>query len=233
MSQDQTAPRRIADLSNDDKPREKAIAKGIRVLSDAELLALLIGGGVPGKSAIDLAREILLSCNGSLNQLSQLSISAISRRFKGIGPAKATTIAAALELGARSLTSTTPVETIRQSSDAWRYLLSKMKNLAHEEFWVIFLRRNNSIIIAEPVSSGGSAATYVEPRMIVKKALDHNASALIVAHNHPSGNMNPSPQDDELTRRIKNAASVLDIPLHDHIIVTASGFYSYADNGRI
>ncbi|MDE6100871.1 MAG: DNA repair protein RadC [Paramuribaculum sp.] len=225
--------RRIADLNNDDKPREKALAKGIRTLSDAELLALLIGGGVPGKSAIDLAREILDACDNSLAHLSQMSIQSISRRFVGIGPAKATTIAAALEIGARSGSADKEVTVIRQSSDAYRCLLPKMRNLPHEEFWVIFLRRNNSVIICEQISSGGSAATYVEPRMIVKKALDNMASAIILGHNHPSGNLRPSIQDDTLTKRIKDAASLLDIAVHDHIIVTPEGFYSYADEGRI
>ncbi|MCM1349101.1 MAG: DNA repair protein RadC [Firmicutes bacterium] len=225
--------RRIADLSPDDKPREKAWHKGIRVLSDAELLALLIGGGVPGKSAIDLAREMLASCNGSINQLAQMSIQAISRRFKGIGPAKATTIAAAIELGSRRNSSNDRVEVIKQSADAYRILLSHMQNLSHEEFWVLFLRRNNSVISIDMISSGGSAATYVEPKMIVKKALDHNAAAMILGHNHPSGNTTPSSQDDALTRRIKEAAATLDIPLLDHIVVTAQKFYSYADNGRL
>lgn len=228
-----THPRRIADLNSDDKPREKALANGIRALSDAELLAILIGGGIPGKSAIDLAREILASCNGSLTHLSQMSIASMARRFKGMGPAKATTVAAALELGVRSGNHTGPVSHIRQSSDAYRFLLAKMKNLAHEEFWTIFLRRNNSIIITERISTGGSRATYVEPRMIVRKALDHNASAIIVSHNHPSGNVEPSPEDDNLTQRIKEASALMEIPLHDHIIVTVNGYYSYADQGRL
>lgn len=234
MKQDSNAAsRRIADLSDDDKPREKALAKGIRVLSDAELLALLIGGGVPGKSAIDLAREILDACDNSLSQLSQMSIQAISRRFVGIGPAKATTIAAALEIGARSGSAEEEVSVIRQASDAYRCLLPKMRNLPHEEFWTIFLRRNNSVIICEQISSGGSSATYVEPRMIVKKALDNMASAIILGHNHPSGNLRPSSQDDALTKKIKEAAALLDITVHDHIIVTPSGFYSYAEEGRL
>lgn len=230
---DNRPTRRIADLSADDKPREKAWNKGIRSLSDTELLALLIGGGMPGKSAIDLAREILDACDRSIDRLSQMSLQAISNRFGGIGPAKATTIAAAIELGSRRLAHTAKVEIIRSSADAYNYMLPKMINLPNEEFWVILLRRNNSIIRAENISTGGTAATYVEPRAIVKKALDNTASGIILAHNHPSGNTMPSAQDDALTRRIKQAAALFDIPVLDHLVVTAEGFYSYADNQRI
>lgn len=229
----QTVSRRIADLNNDERPREKALSKGIRSLSDAELLALLIGGGVPGKSAIDLAREILGACNGSINQLAQLSIKAISSRFTGIGPAKATTIAAAIELGSRRKQTDGKLSSIRTSADACEYLRDKLENLPHEEFWVLFLRRSGSVIAAEPISSGGSAATYVEPKMIVKKALDNMAASVILAHNHPSGNLTPSAQDDALTRKIKSACSLMDINVLDHIIVTYAGHYSYADEGRM
>lgn len=225
--------RRIADLNDDDRPREKAIAKGIRALSDAELLAILIGGGVPGKSAIDLAREILDSCNKSINDLSQLSIADMSRKFAGIGPAKATTIAAAIELGSRRSTTATKVSRIRTSADAYNYIKSRVENLPTEEFWALFLKRDNSIRMAECISAGGTAATYVEPKIIVKKALDYLASGVILVHNHPSGNLKPSAQDDSLTRRIKEACKVLDINVLDHLIVTASGFYSYADEGHL
>ncbi len=229
-----TAPRRrIADLSDDERPREKAMAKGIRSLSDSELLALLIGGGVPGKSAIDLAREILDSCGGSINQLAQLSIKAISSRFTVIGPAKATTIAAAIELGSRRKMTDVKITSVRTSADAYDCVRDKLENLPHEEFWTLFLRRSGSIIVAENISSGGSGATYVEPKMIVKKALDNLAASVILVHNHPSGNLMPSAQDDALTKKIKNACSLLDINVLDHIIVTASGFYSYADEGRM
>ncbi len=229
----QSISRRIADLNNDERPREKALSKGIRSLSDTELLALLIGGGVPGKSAIDLAREILNSCNGSINQLAQLSIKAISSRFTGIGPAKATTIAAAIELGSRRKLTDGKISSIRTSADAYNCVRDKLENLPHEEFWVLFLRRSGGVISAEPISSGGSAATYVEPKMIVKKALDNLAASVILAHNHPSGNLAPSAQDDALTRKIKSACSLLEINVLDHIIVTSTGFYSYADEGRM
>lgn len=225
--------RRIADLNDDDRPREKAIAKGIRALSDAELLAILIGGGVPGKSAIDLAREILDSCNKSINELSQLSIADMSRKFAGIGPAKATTIAAAIELGSRRSTSGAKISRIRTSADAYSYIKQYVENLPTEEFWAMFLKRDNRVRMAERISSGGTAATYVEPKLVVKKALDYLAAGVILVHNHPSGNLNPSVQDDALTRRIKEACKLLDINVLDHLIVTASGFYSYADEGRL
>lgn len=225
--------RRIADMSEDEKPREKALQQGIRTLSDAELLALLIANGTRGKSAIDLAKEILDSCGGSIDQLSQMSIKAISSRFRGIGIAKATTIAAAVELGSRRKSGRDARKMIKTSTDAYDYIRCKLENLPVEEFWVIFLRRNNSIIMAERISSGGASATYVEPRQIVKKALDNMASSIILAHNHPSGNLHPSVQDDKLTARIKDAARLLDIPVLDHLIVTPSSYYSYKDESRL
>lgn len=233
MSENVTPTRRIADLNGDERPREKAMAKGIRSLSDAELLAILIGGGVPGKSAIDLAREILDSCNKSINELSQLSIADMSRKFNGIGPAKATTIAAAIELGSRRSSTVTQVKQIRQASDAYSYIKQYVENLPTEEFWVMFLKRDNSVRMAECVSAGGTSATYVEPKLVVKRALDYLAAGVILVHNHPSGNLKPSQQDDTLTHRIKEACKLLDIAVLDHLIVTASGFYSYAEEGRL
>lgn len=233
MSENVTPTRRIADLNGDERPREKAMAKGIRSLSDAELLAILIGGGVPGKSAIDLAREILDSCNKSINELSQLSIADMSRKFNGIGPAKATTIAAAIELGSRRSSMVSQVKQIRQASDAYSYIKQYVENLPTEEFWVMFLKRDNSVRMAECVSAGGTSATYVEPKLVVKRALDYLAAGVILVHNHPSGNLKPSQQDDILTHRIKEACKLLDIAVLDHLIVTASGFYSYAEEGRL
>lgn len=233
MSENVTPTRRIADLNGDERPREKAMAKGIRSLSDAELLAILIGGGVPGKSAIDLAREILDSCNKSINELSQLSIADMSRKFNGIGPAKATTIAAAIELGSRRSSTVSQVKQIRQASDAYSYIKQYVENLPTEEFWVMFLKRDNSVRMAECVSAGGTSATYVEPKLVVKRALDYLAAGVILVHNHPSGNLKPSQQDDTLTHRIKEACKLLDIAVLDHLIVTASGFYSYAEEGRL
>ena len=231
--ENKTGSRRIADLSPDEKPREKALAKGIRSLTDAELLALLIGGGVPGKSAIELSREILESCNNSINRLAQMSIRSIARKFNGIGPAKAITIAAAIELGSRRTAAEIKESPVSSSSDAYRVLSEHLVNLPHEEFWAIFRRRNHTVISVEQIASGGTAATYVDVKLILKKALDNLADALIVGHNHPSGNLNPSTADDNLTKRIKDAAKLMDIPLLDHIVVTASGFYSYADHGRM
>lgn len=226
-------PRRIADLSPDEKPREKAMAKGIRILTDAELLAILIGGGVPGKSAIELAREILGSCNNSINRLAQISIRSMARKFEGIGPAKAVTIAAAIELGSRRTATEEDAKHVRGSADAYRILAPHLVNLPHEEFWAIFLRRNNTVISVEQIAAGGTAATYVDAKLLFKKALDNLAESIIVGHNHPSGNITPSTNDDNLTRKIKDAAKLLDIPLLDHIVVTATAFYSYADNSRL
>lgn len=231
--EDAPSSRRIADLNDDDRPREKALSKGIRALSDSELLAILIGGGVPGKSAIDLAREILHSCNNSINEMSQLSIADMSRKFAGIGPAKATTIAAAIELGSRRSSAVKPVSRIRTSSDAYTLMKQHLENLPTEEFWVIFLKRDNSVRMVERVSAGGTSATVVDTKVVVKKALDFLAAGIILVHNHPSGQMKPSTNDDSLTQRIKKACSLLDINVLDHIIVAGSGYYSYADEGRL
>ena len=229
------SPTRIADLSDDDRPREKALQNGIRSLSDTELIAILLGMGIQGKSAIDLAREIYQSAGNSLATLAQMSIRDMSRRFSGIGPAKAITIAAALELGGRRKDvreNRQPL--IRRAEEAYAVIRDKVENLDHEEFWAILLTRANRVIACERVSSGGTSATVVEPKMVMKLAVDHLASGVIVVHNHPSGNLRPSPQDDTLTQKLKNAGSILDIPVLDHLIVgPQSGFYSYADESRL
>lgn len=224
---------RIADLSDDDKPREKALRHGIRSLSDTELLAILLGGGVPGKSVIDLSREIYNSFGQSLTDMARSSVRDMCSRFHGIGPAKAITIAAALELGARRTDRTEQKPQIKGSADAYACIRTQLQNLATEEFWVLLLSRSNRLIGMECISAGGTAATYVEVKMVLKRALEHMASAMILAHNHPSGQKRPSGQDDNLTQKIKQAAALMDIPVHDHIIVTADGYYSYADEGRL
>lgn len=225
---------RIADMSRDDRPREKALKFGIRSLSDTELLAILIGGGLVGKSVIDLSKEIYNAAGNDLSQIARTSIKDLCSRHKGIGPAKAITIAAALELGGRRKDVKSNVKPqIKSSSDAYNIIRSSLENLETEEFWIIILSRANRVIATECISSGGTTSTVVESKVVMKKALDHLASGLILAHNHPSGNCNPSTQDDTLTQKLSQAAKLLDITVFDHIIVTPDGYYSYADNGRM
>lgn len=226
---------RIADLAQSDKPREKAIREGIRALTDAELLAIILGGGIPGKSVIDLSREILAECNNDLANLAKMSIMSMVNKFSGIGPAKAVSVAAAIQLGARCSASsdrdTSP--NVRSSIDAYNYIRQYIQDLPVEEFWIIILNRANTISRAVCISRGGTSATYVETKSVIKQALDYLASGIILAHNHPSGNTNPSREDDSLTKRIKDAAAMLDINVLDHLIVTSSSYYSYSDNDRL
>lgn len=225
---------RIADMASDDKPREKALRNGIRSLSDTELIAILLGGGLPGKSVIDLSREVYNSYNCSLTDMARSSIREMCRRFKGIGPAKAITIAAALELGGRRKDhSTNEKPMITSSADAYNAIRQQLENLPIEEFWIILLSRSNKIIAKECISRGGTVATVVDVKLIMKHAIEHLACGIILAHNHPSDNIKPSGPDDNLTKKIRDAARLMDINVLDHIIVGSSGFYSYADNSRL
>ncbi len=226
---------RIADLSDDDKPREKALRHGIRSLSDTELIAILLGGGIQGKSVIELSREVYDACGKSLSDMAQMSIRSMCTRFQGIGPAKAITIAAALELGGRRKDIKSDVKPqIKCAVDAYEDIRNHVENLPTEEFWVMLLSRSNRVIARECISRGGTAATVVGPKLVFKRAIEHLASSIILVHNHPSGNLNPSPQDDALTRKLKDAGSLMDINVIDHLIIIPNGgYYSYADNGRL
>lgn len=225
---------RIADLSNEDKPREKAINSGIASLSDTELIALLLGGGMKGKSVLELSKEIYHSCNNSLAEVARMSIRDMCRRFQGIGPAKAVTLAAALELGARRTDIKTDEKPqIKCSRDAYVLLPSSMINNHAEEFWIILLSRSNKVIGKERISKGGTTATVVDVKLIIRHAIEYLAQGIILAHNHPSGNLIPSVQDDALTTKVKQAAALLDINVLDHLIVSNTGYYSYNDEGRL
>ena len=227
-------PLRIADLSDDDKPREKALRNGIRSLSDTELIALLLGGGVPGKSVIELSKEIYNAYDRSLSRMAQASVRDMCKRFKGVGPAKAITLAAALELGGRRKDLKNEERPqIKSSADAYAVIRGQLENLPTEEFWIILLSRANRVIGCERISSGGTAATVVETRVVMKCALERLAHGIILAHNHPSEQLSPSPQDDALTRRLKQAGEIIDIRVLDHIIVTPTSYYSYSDNTRL
>ncbi|RLD25404.1 MAG: hypothetical protein DRI54_04920 [Bacteroidetes bacterium] len=223
----------IKSLAEDDRPREKLILNGKSTLSNAELIAILIGSGNTEKNAVELAREILKTYSDQLSKLSKANVDELTH-FKGIGPAKAINIVAALELSKRRLKeSGNETKKISSSHDAFDAIKPYLFDLNVEEFWVAFLNRSNKIIGIKSISRGGIHGTVVDSRVIFKKALDMMASAIILFHNHPSGNLKPSAQDDTITKQIKDAGKLLDILILDHLIVSDKSFYSYADQGRL
>ncbi|MDE6263918.1 MAG: DNA repair protein RadC [Paramuribaculum sp.] len=225
---------RIADLSEDDRPREKAIRNDIRALSNAELLAIILGGGMRGKSVMDLSREMLAKADNSLDILSRMRVNEMCRTFKGVGPAKAVSLAAAFELGIRCRDEKAKTACqVTSSKDAYNYIRGHLERLDREEFWILTLNRANRITAAECVSRGGTTATLVDVKLLIKMAVDRLASGIIAVHNHPSGNLHPSIDDDKLTKRIKDAAKLLDMRLLDHLIIGADDYFSYNDKGLL
>lgn len=223
----------IKDWAPDDRPREKLVAKGRQSLSDAELIAILLGSGNARESALDLAKRILSENQNNLVRIAQLSI-AEWQKYRGIGEAKAVTVAAALELGRRRLgMEQAKEEKIKSSNDAFNLLRAHLNDLNQEEFWMMSLNRANVVLRKEAISRGGVSATVVDAKVIFKKALENGASGIILAHNHPSGETQPSRQDIDLTTKIKQGAALLDISLLDHIIVGANTYFSFADEGMI
>ena len=217
----------------EDRPREKMEIKGIRSLSEAELVAILIGSGSLDESAVELSRRILASVNNNLNELGKKTTKDF-QQFKGIGPVKATTISAAMELGRRRKESDPDEKPkVITSSDAASIFKPLLSDLPHEEFWVLFLNRNNLMIDKEMVSQGGLSGTVIDVRIILKMALEKLACSIILCHNHPSGNLVPSEADKEITRKIKEAGKHMDIPVLDHIIVGNGSYFSFADEGLI
>jgi DNA repair protein RadC len=207
--------------------------KGRQALSDAELLAILLSSGNRDETAVQLAQRILNSNKNSINQLAKLQVSDL-QKFKGIGEAKAITIVAAMELGRRRKDeSTEEKQKITSSLQAYEVLKSKLNDLPHEEFWVIFMNRNNTIIKTECISKGGISGTIVDIRLILKPGIECLASGIILAHNHPSGNLKPSQEDLLLTKKVKEAAKVMDIILQDHIIIGDGNYLSMVDENLI
>lgn len=223
----------IKDLAEDDRPREKMERKGASSLSDAELIAILIRVGNASETAVDVAQRLLGQVNNSLNELARLSLHQLTR-IKGIGRTKAITIQAALELGRRR-NAEGPInrERIFSSRSVIDLLQPALADLPHEEFWVLLLNKSNRIIERIRVSQGGVGGTVVDPKLVLKHAVERLASALIVVHNHPSGNPQPSDKDIALTEKLKNAAQFFDIILLDHVIITDGECYSFADNGKM
>ncbi|MBS1755327.1 MAG: DNA repair protein RadC [Ferruginibacter sp.] len=223
----------IKTWATDDRPREKLLTKGATALSNSELLAILINNGSKNKSAVDLAKEILKLGRDNLNELGKLTLNDF-KKINGIGDAKSIIIAAALELGRRRHTGDNLDKiVIKESKDVAKYLQTQLKDYTYEVFAVLFLNQANKINHFEIVSKGGITGTVADPRIILKKALDNNATSLVLCHNHPSGNLRPSKADEELTKKIAEAARYLDIKVIDHIIVSEEGFYSFADDGLI
>lgn len=221
----------IKQWAKDDRPREKLLLKGAEALSDSELLAILIVNGTRSKTAIDLAKEILILGKNNLPELGKLTVKELMK-IKGIGEAKAITIVAALELGRRRQAMNYREKAVMTSSnDVANYLQSLLKDYRHEVFAVLFLNRANKINHFEIVSEGGITGTVADPRIILKKALEEDAVGIILCHNHPSGSLKPSSADEELTKKIKEAAKFFDIKVLDHLIVSDAGYYSFSDEG--
>jgi DNA repair protein RadC len=221
----------ITHWSEDDKPREKMMLKGKSALSDAELVAILIGSGSRSESAVALSQRILASVSNNLSSLGKQSLAQLME-FKGIGEAKAITIAAALELGRRRKEAN-PLELVKVTSSkvVYQEMHPIIGELAQEEFWVLYLNNSNKIIFKAQLSKGGITGTVVDVRLVFKIALEQNAVAIVLAHNHPSGKLQASEADIQVTKKIKNAGLQLEIPVLDHVIVTEHGYFSFADEG--
>lgn len=216
-----------------DRPREKLLLKGKSSLSDAELIAILIGSGNSEQTAVELAQHILRNCQNNLSNLARLSVKDL-QKHKGIGEAKAISIVAGLELGRRRKSEEpTKKMSIKSSQDAFNLLHGDLMDLPHEEFWLLLLKRNNEVIRKLMISKGGVSGTVVDAKIIFKYALEETASGIILSHNHPSGNLKPSQEDIRLTNRIKEAGKALDITVLDHLIITNESFFSFADEGLL
>lgn len=223
----------ITDWDLADRPREKLMDKGRLSLSNAELIAILIGSGNREETAVELSKRILNSTDNSLNTLGKKTISNLVN-FKGIGDAKAISIIAALELGRRRKAEELPdVVSIKSSQDAYVQIKNVFEDLPHEEFWVLCLSRANKVLYKTQVSKGGVSGTVADIKVIFKNAIEHLASALIVAHNHPSGQLKPSNSDIKLTNKLVETGKIMDIPVLDHLIISDKNYYSFADEGLI
>ena len=223
----------IKALAEDDRPREKLVSLGRHALSDAELLAIMLGSGTRSESAVEVARNILKDHHNNINVLAKLSVGQL-QKYKGVGLAKAVNIAAAFELGRRR-NSVEGVERpkITSSAVAYQILQERLSDLPHEEFYVLLLNRANLVLRTIPFSKGGISGTVVDVRLICKAALEQNASGVVIGHNHPSGQVLPSEQDRSITRKLKDALKLFEIALLDHIIVGDRKYYSFSDEGQL
>jgi len=223
----------IKNWKEDDRPREKLVLKGKTALSDAELIAILIGSGNKQESAVDLAKRILTFTNNNLNELAKLSVNDLTQ-FKGIGEAKAIAIITALELGRRRRLEEALIRPkIKSSKAVFEIMQPIIGELSHEEFWVLYLNNSNKIIYKNQLSSGGITGTLVDVRMLFKKALELSAVAIILCHNHPSGSLKPSKSDLDLTKKIQEAGKNLDIKILDHLLITEKAYFSFNDSNLL
>ncbi len=221
----------IKSWAEEDRPREKLMLKGKAALSDAELIAILIGSGTTSLSAVDVAKALLKAANHNLNELALFGLKDLTK-LPGIGEARALTIMSALELGRRRKSADIIQKMqITSSNDAYQCILPELLDLMHEEFWIILLNKANMVIKKEAISKGGISGTVADPKLIFKAALDSKASSLILVHNHPSGNLKPSEADKRLTKKVVEGGRMLDLPILDHLIFTNHGYFSFADEG--
>jgi DNA repair protein RadC len=233
MQVNESKPLNIKSWSPEDRPREKLLLKGTSALSDAELIAILLGSGTRTLSAVDLSKNVLRTVDHKLNDLARLSVKDLMKT-KGIGEAKAITIVAALELGRRRKeTDADEKPKIASSRDAYDLFKVHLLDLPHEEFWILLLNRANRVMRKVQISQGGVAGTVADPKLIFKSALEELASGIIVAHNHPSGNLNASQADIDLTKKIKEGARLLEMQLLDHLIIAGQKYFSFADEGLL
>lgn len=216
--------------SEEDRPREKLLKRGLAALSNYELLAILLRSGREGESALDLARRILGDCENDLNRLACLSVKDLMKKYDGVGIAKAASIIVAAELGRRRIMASVDLkQSLCSSIEVYNYIAPVLKDLDHEEFWVIFLSRSNRILGKQCLFSGGFTATMIDVRVVFKEALVMKASAIIIAHNHPSGSLYPSDQDISVTNQIRDAGKLLQIILYDHLIIGGNSYFSFVD----
>lgn len=217
--------------AEDDRPREKMMLKGRNALSDAELLAILIGTGSGSKSAVDLGRELLAGVDGDLNRLSKLSVQQLCQ-VKGIGTSKAVSVLAAIELGRRRKQVAPEESTVMKNGfHVYQLLRPYFTDLLHEEFYIVLLKRNNEVLSIKQLSVGGTAGTIVDAKIVFRNAMESGASGIILAHNHPSGNKQPSSEDIHLTKKLRSFGEMIDMPILDHLIVADNGYFSFADEG--
>lgn len=234
MEQHDKKKLKITEWAEEDRPREKMQLKGVSALSDAELLAILIGSGNKNETAVELSQRILASVNNNLNSLGKLSINELMKSFKGIGEAKAITIVASLELGKRrKLSEAEKQQKIYASKNVYEIFHPILGDLNHEEIWVLLLNKSNKVIKRLQINKGSNTNVVVDVKLILKEAIDNMAAGIIVCHNHPAGDPSPSKYDDEVTYKLKQGAAVMDILLLDHVIVCDGNYYSYKDEKKI
>ena len=222
----------IKNWALEDRPREKYVTKGVNSLTDAELFAILLGSGYKEKSALELSKEMLLSVSNNLDVFARLTLKDLMK-FKGIGEVKAITLQVAFEIARRRKLAENAIEFIKTSEDVFKLFGSKLRDLSVEEFHIILLNRKNGILATQKISEGGTTGTVVDAKVVFKKAIDHLATAMILVHNHPSGNKMPSSADIDLTKKIKSFGELIEVTILDHIIIANDNYFSFADENLL